>query len=99
MVLGMLIISGWILVYLAAAFPNATWTKTLSYIPFFTSELMLVRIALGVVFWCEIVLTIVLMLVAISACVWFSARVYRPGVLMYGQRPGLRQLVKMVWMK
>src|SRR6266704_1759935 len=50
-----------------------------------------------VVAWCEIVLTIVLMLVAISACVWFSARVYRPGVLMYGQRPGLRQLVKMVW--
>jgi len=46
-----------------------------------------------------IVLTIALMLVAISACAWFSARLYRYGVLMYGQRPGLGQLVKMVWMK
>jgi ABC-2 type transport system permease protein len=87
------------LVYLAAFSPDATWTKVLSYIPFFTSELMLVRIALGTVTWWEIVATIALMLVAISACAWFSARAYRLGVLMYGQRPGLGQLVKMVWMK
>jgi ABC-2 type transport system permease protein len=95
----MLLVIGWILVYLGAAFPNATWIKVLSYIPFFTSELMLVRIGLGVVAWWEIVATIALMLVAISACTWFSARAYRLGVLMYGQRPGLGQLVKMVLMK
>lgn len=92
----MLLVSGWILVYLGAAFPNATWFKVLSYIPFFTTELMLVRIGLGAVAWWEIVATIAIMLVAISACAWFSARAYRLGVLMYGQRPGLRQLMKMV---
>ena len=95
----MLIVSGWILVYLAAYFPNSTWVKVLSYIPFFTSELMLVRIALGTVFWWEIALTIALMLVSIFVCALFSVRVYRLGVLMYGQRPGLGQLMKMVWMK
>jgi len=95
----MLLVSGWILVYLGAAFPNAIWIKVLSYIPFFTSELMLVHIGLGAVAWWEIVATIALMLVAISACAWFSARTYRLGVLMYGQRPGLGQLVKMVRMK
>ena len=92
----MLIVSGWILVYLGAAFPNATWTKVLSYVPFFTSGLMLVRIGLGTVAWWEIVATIASMLVATSACAWFSARAYRLGVLMYGQRPGLGQLMKMV---
>jgi hypothetical protein len=43
-------------------------------------------------------MTVTLMLVAISACTWFAARLYRYGVLMYGQRPSLRQLVKLVWM-
>jgi hypothetical protein len=38
------------------------------------------------------------MLVAISACTWFAARLYRYGVLMYGQRPGLEHLLKLVRM-
>ncbi|MFL5694356.1 MAG: hypothetical protein ACJ795_21390 [Ktedonobacteraceae bacterium] len=32
-------------------------------------------------------------------CTWISARIYRFGVLMYGQRPGLRQLARLVRMK
>ena len=60
--------------------------------------LMLVRLALGTVAWWEIVATTAFMLVAISACAWFAARLYRYGVLMYGQRPGLGQLVKLVRM-
>lgn len=95
----LLLISGWVLVYLAAAFPDATWVKVLSFIPFWTPTLMLVRIALDAVAWWEIVLTIALMLVTILACAWFSARLYRFGVLMYGQKPGPGQLVKMVRMK
>ena len=92
-------ISLWALIYLAVYFPNATWVKILSFIPFWTPTLMLVRIALDAVAWWEIALTIVLMLVTILACAWFSARLYRFGVLMYGQRPGPGQLVKMVRMK
>jgi ABC-2 type transport system permease protein len=71
--------------------------KVLSYIPIFTPTLMLVRLALGTVAWWEFVLTIGLMLATIFACTLFSARLYRYGILMYGQKPGLGQLVKMVW--
>jgi ABC-2 type transport system permease protein len=95
----MLVTIGYLLFFLGATSPNATWTKVLSYIPFWTPTLMLVRIALGTVAWWEIVVTIALMLVAILACTWFAARLYRYGVLMYGQRPGLGQLVKLVRMK
>jgi ABC-2 type transport system permease protein len=95
---GLLIISGYLLFYVGVASPNAALTKVLSYVPFFTSELMMVRIAVGTVAWWEIVLTIALMLVAILACTWFAARLYRYGVLMYGQRPGLGQLLKLVRM-
>jgi ABC-2 type transport system permease protein len=94
----MLIILGWIPVIFGFSSPNAPWMKALSYLPFWTPMLMLVRIALGTVAWWEIVVTIAIMLVAISACAWFAARLYRLGVLMYGQRPGLGQLLKMVRM-
>ena len=94
----MLIILGWIPVIFGFSSPNAPWMKVLSYFPFWTPMLMLVRLALGTVAWWEIVSTVALMLVAISACAWFAARLYRYGVLMYGQRPGLGHLVKLVRM-
>lgn len=99
MPLTLLIVAGWILVYLVVASPNATWARVLSYVPFWTPMLMLVRIALGTAAWWEIVLTIGLTLLAILACIWFSARLYRLGILRYGQRPGLGQLVKLVRME
>jgi len=94
----LLVVTGYLLFYVALASPNAALTKVLSYIPFFTPGLMLVRLALGTVAWWEVVLTIALMLVAILACTWFAARLYRYGVLMYGQRPGMGQLLKLVRM-
>ncbi len=94
----MLMVSGYLLFFLAVFTPDATLTKVLSYIPFWTPWVMLPRIAVGTVVWWEIVVTIVLMLVTICACAWFAARLYRFGVLMYGQRPGLGQLVKLVRM-
>ncbi|HJT58058.1 MAG TPA: ABC transporter permease [Ktedonobacteraceae bacterium] len=93
----MLIIIAWIPIIFGISSPNAPWMKVLSYFPFWTPMLMLVRIALGAVAWWEIVLTIALMLAAIFACTWFAARLYRLGVLMYGQRPGLGRLIKVAF--
>jgi ABC-2 type transport system permease protein len=70
----------------------------LSYIPFWTPWVMLARIGRGAFAWWEIVVTIALMLAAILASTWFAARLYRFGVLMYGQRPGFGQLLKLVRM-
>ena len=92
----LLMISGYLLFFFTVSSPDATVTRVLSYIPFWTPWLMLMRLALGTVAWWEIVVTVALILVAISACAWFAARLYRYGVLMYGQRPGLGQLLKLV---
>ncbi len=94
----LLVLSGYLLVYVEISSPNAVWMKVLSYFPFWTPMLMMVRIALGTVAWWEIVVTIALMLASILACTWFAARLYRYGVLMYGQRPGLGQLLKLARM-
>ena len=93
-----LLTSGYVLIFLAVQSPDATWVKVLSFIPFWTPTLMLVRLAAGTVYWWDIALSIVLMLVTICACAWFSVRIYRFGVLMYGQKLGFGQLLKLARM-
>lgn len=87
---------GYLVSFIGISSPDAAWVKVISYIPFWTPTTMLMRIGTGAVAWWEIALTIALMLVAIFICAVISARIYRFGVLMYGQKPGLRQLFKLV---
>jgi ABC-2 type transport system permease protein len=86
---------GYFVSFFAIYIPDATWVKVISYVPFWTPTTMLMRIGVGSAAWWEIALTIVLMLVAIFICAVIAARIYRYGVLMYGQKPGLGQLIKL----
>ncbi len=90
---------GYIASFIGISTPDATWIKVMSYIPFWTPTLMLMRLGAGTVSWWEIPLSIVLMIIATYVCALIAARIYRFGILMYGQKPGLRQLIKMVRMK
>jgi ABC-2 type transport system permease protein len=76
--------------------PDALWFKILSYIPFWTPTTMLVRIAVGTVAWWEIPLTVLLMALGFLVCSWISARIYRYGVLRYGQRFSFGQLLRVL---
>ena len=87
---------GYLVSFIGISNPDAAWVKLISYIPFWTPTAMLMRIGAGNVAWWEIVMTVALMLAAIYLCAVISARIYRYGVLMYGQKPGLRQLARLV---
>ncbi len=87
---------GYIVSFIGLSDPTATWVKVISYIPFWTPTTMLMRIGTGSVAGWEIALTIALMIVSIFVCFFISARIYRFGILMYGQKPGLGQLIKVV---
>ena len=76
--------------------PDALWFKVLTYVPFWTPTTMMVRIGLGTVAWWEILITVGLMGLAFFGCAWVSARIYRYGVLNYGQRFRMSQLLKVV---
>ncbi|HEY6542371.1 MAG TPA: ABC transporter permease [Ktedonobacteraceae bacterium] len=93
----LLLSSGYVLFFFVVANPDATVTKVLSYLPFWTPILMLLRLAAGTVAWWEIVVTVALMLLTILASTWFAARLYRYGVLMYGQKPGLGWVMKLAF--
>ncbi len=91
-----LLVVGYLVNFFGIYAPDSTWMRVLSYIPFWTPMAMLVRVGVGTVAWWEIPLTIVLMIAAIFFCTFIAGRIYRFGVLMYGQRPGLRQLFRIV---
>jgi ABC-2 type transport system permease protein len=90
---------GYIASFVGISNPDATWVKVISYIPFWTPTTMLMRIGVGSATWWEIAITIVLMIVAIFVCAIIAARIYRYGVLMYGQKPSMLQLFKIARVK
>jgi ABC-2 type transport system permease protein len=64
----------------------------LSFIPLFSPYLMLTRLSLGTAGPLEVGIAVALLLVTIPAALWIAARLYRSGVLMYGQSPSPRTL-------
>ncbi|HKV58166.1 MAG TPA: ABC transporter permease, partial [Ktedonobacteraceae bacterium] len=94
----LLMIIGYVLFFFIVFNPDTTLARVASYIPFWTPMLMLARTAVGTVAWWEIVMTLALVLATIFACTWFAARLYRLGVLMYGQRPSMGRLMKLIRM-
>jgi ABC-2 type transport system permease protein len=71
-----------------------TWVQVASFVPFFSPYLMLARIAVGHVAPWEFVLTVVILIASIGLALFAAARIYSAGVLLYGQRVSLRQVLK-----
>ncbi|MCC8197439.1 MAG: ABC transporter permease [Tannerellaceae bacterium] len=70
--------------------PLAFWC---SMIPFTSPVVMMIRIPFDVPLWEKLVSVILLYGFAVG-CVWFAAKIYRTGILMYGKKPGIREIIK-----
>jgi ABC-2 type transport system permease protein len=77
--------------------PSGILARVISLIPFCTPLIMYLRISLATPPMWEIGLSIVLMLVTIYAILWVASRIYRVGILMYGKRPNLPEIMR--WLK
>ena len=75
---------------------EAGWVAILAQIPLLSPFLMLSRVTGGDVGPLEIGVSIVLLVVTIVAALWIAARIYAAGVLLYGQRPGLRAIWRLM---
>ena len=64
----------------------------LSYVPLFSPYLMLTRLSTGTAEPMEVLVAIVLLALTVPVALWVAARLYRSGVLMYGQAPSPRTL-------
>ena len=73
--------------------PLAFWC---SLIPFTSPIVMMVRLPYDIPLW-EHILSLVLLFVAAYGCVWISGKIYRTGILMYGKKPSIAELIR--WIK
>ncbi|MCU1224648.1 MAG: putative transporter [Edaphobacter sp.] len=77
--------------------PSGPIARVISLIPFCTPLIMYLRISLAMPPAWEIALSVVLMLVTICAILWVASRIYRVGILMYGKKPNLPEILR--WLK
>ena len=75
--------------------PEGTLARVLSFIPPLTPMVMITRLAASSdLYAIEILASLVLLAAAVLAVVWLAARVFRTGILMYGKRPRLAELLR-----
>lgn len=76
--------------------PHGSIAVGFSIFPLTSPIVMLMRIPFGVPWW-EIALSMALLLITFLGIVWFAAKIYRIGILMYGKKPTYKELIK--WLK
>ncbi|MBD3401612.1 ABC transporter permease subunit [candidate division GN15 bacterium] len=86
--------------------PYVIWAQVMSYIPLFSPTMMIMRIMFiaptetsyslfsGIVF--EGTVSFLLVVAATLLMTWISGRIFRIGILMYGKRPTLPELMRWV---
>jgi ABC-2 type transport system permease protein len=86
--------------------PYVMWARVLSFIPLFAPTLMLMRVSFiaptateyslfsGIVG--EATISFIIVVLSILGMVWLAGRIFRVGILMYGKRPTLPELVKWI---
>jgi ABC-2 type transport system permease protein len=77
--------------------PSSTVSVVLSEIPFFSPVLMALRISLRTPPGWQISLSLVLLFFATVGTMYASAKIYRVGILMYGKRPSLVEMLR--WLR
>jgi ABC-2 type transport system permease protein len=76
--------------------PDSSTSIVLSLVPFFTPILMMMRINLSTPPAWQLALSVIVMLGAILAMAAIAARIFRVGILMYGKRPTLPEILRWV---
>jgi len=76
--------------------PHGTVSTVFSFIPLTSPVVMLMRIPFGVPLWQQ-VLSLLILVGSFVLTVWFAAKIYRVGILMYGKKPSYKELIK--WIK
>ncbi|MFQ6008902.1 MAG: ABC transporter permease [Candidatus Zixiibacteriota bacterium] len=86
--------------------PNSTLSVVLSFIPFLTPTMMIMRIIFiaptlteyslfsGIIG--EAALAFILVVLTTLGMIWLTAKIFRVGILMYGKRPTLPEIVRWV---
>ncbi len=93
----MLLVIPLLLIMFIMRSPDSSLSVTLSMIPFFAPILMLLRVCILLPPFSQVGGSILLLLLTTVLMIWICAKIYRVGILMYGKRPSVREIIK--WMR
>ena len=71
--------------------------KVLSYIPLTIPSIMLLRFKVAPVPTADVVITLAILIISILITLKIAAKIFRIGILSYGKRPSINELIR--WMK
>ena len=91
------LIASTILMFPVLQQPNSVVSVTASFFPFTTPILMYIRVLVQQPPLWQLLLSVGILLATIYGVLVVCSRIYRVGILMYGKRPGLRELVR--WLR
>jgi ABC-2 type transport system permease protein len=75
--------------------PNGGFARALSYFPLTAPTAMMLRLPLSPALpWADIAISTVGLLITIPFVLWAGAKLFRMGLLLYGKRPGARQILR-----
>ncbi len=76
--------------------PNGSLAVFASLFPLFSPIIMPARLAFDPPWW-QIIASIVIMLLTVWFFIWLTSRIYRVGILMYGKKATIREMIK--WLR
>lgn len=91
-----LILAVYIGIFTVIEDPHGTVSTVFSFVPLTSPVVMLMRIPFGVPIWQQL-LALFILIGTFMLTVWFAAKIYRVGILMYGKKPSYKELIK--WIK
>lgn len=91
--LSLLAVVGYLSAIGALSGGTGAWVTIASFLPPFSPFVMLARLMVAAVEPWELVLSIALLVLSIAVVAVVATRMYAAGVLLYGQRPGLRAFI------
>ena len=91
------LIMAFMFVFYTISNPDSTIAVVFSMLPMFSPILMFMRISIHTPPSSQVAISIVVLLLSIWAMIWIVARIFRIGILMYGKRPNLPEVMK--WIK
>ncbi len=92
-----LIMIGFFIMFSVAQNPDTTMAYWVSLIPFVTPLVMFARITVSDPFIPDgTYLSIFTMLLSIVLMIMFVAKIYRVGILMYGKKPSIKEIIKWI---
>jgi ABC-2 type transport system permease protein len=91
--LSLVAIAGYLTAIIALSGGGGTWIRIASFVPPFSPFVMLARIMVTAVKPWELVVSVGLLLASLVVVSVVATRMYAAGVLLYGQRPGVRAFI------